>query len=58
MTELFINGQRADIDRNTVITFNYSAQDTDNPTAVKSTYSKTVELLGTENNNRIFNGEF
>ena len=58
MTELFINGQRADIDRNTVITFNYSAQDTDNPTAVKSTYSKTVELLGTENNNRIFNNIF
>ena len=58
MTQLFINGQRADIDRNTVITFNYSAQDTDNPTAVKSTYSKTVELLGTENNNRIFNNIF
>ena len=55
MTQLFINGQQADIDKNTVITFNYSAGDTDNPTAVKSTYSKTVELLGTENNNRIFN---
>lgn len=55
MTQLFINGIQADIYRNTVITFNYSACDTDNPAAVKSTYSKTVELLGTENNNRIFN---
>ena len=55
MTHLFIGGRQADIDRNTVITFNYSAGDTDNPAAVKSTYSKTVELLGTENNNRIFN---
>lgn len=56
MTELYINGQKADIDANTVIAFNYSSISTENPTAAKGAYSKTVSLPDTEANRRIFDG--
>jgi len=54
---LFINGQKADITSNVKIALTYKATDTENPQAVKNTYSKTVELVGTDSNNKIF-GDF
>lgn len=55
MTELWINNRKADVERDTVFSFNSTNTDFSNPTAVKGTYSKTVELPDTENNRRIFN---
>ena len=55
MTELWINSIKADVERDTVFSFNSTNTDFSNPTAVKGTYSKTVELPDTENNRRIFN---
>lgn len=58
MVELYINNIKADIDKDTQINFNYLQSDTTNPTAVRSSYSKTVSLKGTDTNNRIFNNLF
>lgn len=55
MTELWISNRKADVERDTVFSFNSTNTDFSNPTAVKGTYSKTVELPDTENNRRIFN---
>ncbi|MBQ5903708.1 MAG: hypothetical protein IIW89_05160, partial [Alistipes sp.] len=51
---LYINGQRADLDNNALVQMNYTAEDLTNPTIVKNSYSQSVSLLGTANNNRIF----
>ena len=58
MVELYINNIKVDIDKDTQINFNYQQSDTTNPTAVRSSYSKTVSLKGTDTNNRIFNNLF
>lgn len=58
MVELYINSIKVDIDKDTQINFNYLQSDTTNPTAVRSSYSKTVSLKGTDTNNRIFNNLF
>lgn len=58
MVRFFIDGKRADIDSKTVINFNYSSVDTSNPTSVKGSFSKTVELPSTKNNDAIFEGMF
>ena len=51
---LYINGQRADIDNNALVQFNYTAEDLTNPTIVKNSYSQAVSLPGTPTNNKIF----
>lgn len=51
---LYINGQRADLDNNALVQMNYTAEDLTNPTIVKNSYSQAVTLKGTANNNRIF----
>lgn len=56
MTELWINDKKADVEKDTVFSFNSTNTDFSNPTAVKGTYSKTVELPDTDNNRRIFEG--
>lgn len=58
MVRFFIDGKRADIDSRTMINFNYSSVDTSNPTSVKGSFSKTVELPSTKNNDAIFEGMF
>ena len=58
MVELYINNIKADIDKDTQINFNYLQSDTTNPTALRSSYSKTVSLRGTDTNNRIFGNLF
>lgn len=52
---LYINNIRVDIDNDDIYLFNYSNVDISKPDAVKNTYSKTITLQGTPNNNRIFN---
>lgn len=52
--ELYIGGRSVDIDNNVSIPFNYAFTDMSNPTAVKNSFSKNVEIKGTANNNKIF----
>ena len=52
--ELFINNQLVDLDANTNILFNYKQTDLTNPTVVKNSFSKTVELPSTDRNNDVF----
>lgn len=56
MTELYINGMRADVSKDTVFSFNREMIDLNSPAAVHGAYSKTVDLPDTENNALIFKG--
>ena len=51
---LYLAGQRADLGKDTRILYNYKITDTQNPTAVKNSFSKSIVLEGTDNNNAIF----
>lgn len=53
MTELFIEGYQIDLD-GVDIPLNFSVADIREPEKRKNTYSKTVRLPGTENNNQAF----
>ena len=53
---LYIGGKRADLDGSLNIPFTYQTSDSQMPTAVKNSFSKTVTLQGTEQNRRIFDG--
>lgn len=55
--ELYIGGMRADTGDDSLVVMNYSFEDLRSPAAVKNSYSNTVKLKGTANNNRIF-GEY
>lgn len=52
--ELYIGGILADTDGESLVVMNYSFEDLQSPAAVKNSYSNTVKLKGTPNNNRIF----
>ena len=52
--ELYIGGQRVDMNDNSFILFNYTLEDLSNPTAVKNSFSKSITLPGTANNNNLF----
>lgn len=51
---LYINDQRVDEFIDMDVSMTYQSRDTSNPEAVRSSFSKTVELPGTQNNNKIF----
>lgn len=53
--ELWINGLKADIKDDSLILFTFQQSDYSNPTAIKNSYTKSVTLPGTPNNNKIFN---
>lgn len=53
--ELYINGKKADIKEDSLILFTYQQSDYSDPTAVKNSYTKSITLPGTKNNNKIFN---
>lgn len=55
---LFIDGEEVELQKNPNILLTYAVDDVVNPTAVKNTFSKTVEIPGTKKNNRIFNNIF
>lgn len=52
--ELYIDGQRADLDEKGLVLYNYAFTDAEKPTAVRNSYSKQVTLPGTPANGRIF----
>lgn len=56
MTELYINGMKADVGKDTVFSFNREMIDLNSPAAVRGAFSKTVDLPDTENNALIFKG--
>ena len=53
---LYIGGQRVDLDKSITMPFTYQTTDAEMPTSVKNSYSKTINLQGTENNRRLFGG--
>lgn len=55
---LYIAGQLADLDQESFILFNYTMEDLSNPTIVRNSFSKSVTLKGTANNNKIFGDIF
>lgn len=55
MIELFIQGKKADIKESEEVRITYEALTVDTPTAVKNSYSKSINLEGTPTNNAIFN---
>lgn len=52
--DLYINGQRADFSDESFVLMNYTQTELGNPTIVKNSFSKEVELPGTPANLRIF----
>ncbi len=55
MFELYIKNKKVDLPDNFKVLWTYSSTDLTNPTAIKNTFTKQVELPGTANNNNIFN---
>lgn len=51
---LYIAGQRVDLNDQSLILFNYTQEDLNNPTIVKNSYTQSISLPGTKNNNKIF----
>lgn len=51
---LFIEGEEVEFYEPPKILFNYSVNDTNNPTVVKNSYTKTIEVKGTNQNNKVF----
>lgn len=51
---LYLAGKRADLKEDPKLLFNYKITDTENPGAVKNSFSKNITLEGTDNNNAIF----
>lgn len=55
LVELYINNQKVFFEKEPNIAITYSHTDLHNPTVVKNSYTKTVTIEGTPENNRIFN---
>lgn len=53
-TRLYIDDHLVDLDGESLITMTYTLEDSDNPTIVKNSFSKSVTLPSTERNNAIF----
>ena len=54
MIELYIDNKLIELDKEIDIKFNYSSVDAQQPTAIKNSFSKTVAIPGTPNNNDTF----
>ncbi len=54
MIELYIENNKIDLQDNINIVFNYSSIDTESPSTIKNSFSSTVKIKGTKNNNNIF----
>lgn len=51
---LFIAGKEIDFKQDPQILYNYTIDDASNPTVVKNSFSKTITIEGTPNNNDVF----
>ena len=52
--ELYIRGQKVDFSDVPDIYYTYNVTDLTNPTAIKNSYSKSISIPGTKNNNDLF----
>ena len=52
--KLFINGNSIDFESEPTFPVTYQQEDFSNPTAIKNSFSKTIKIEGTDNNNKIF----
>jgi hypothetical protein len=52
--QLYIGGERADLDNGSFLLLNYTQEDLENPTAVKNLRSRQITLKGTPANDKIF----
>ena len=55
---LYIANQLVDLDDQSFLLFNYTMEDLSNPTIVRNSFSQSITLKGTPNNNKIFGGIF
>lgn len=58
---LYINNKHIDLllgETGDLIVFNYSDNDVNNPEAIKNSYTRTLRIPGTKNNNAVFNSIF
>lgn len=53
-TRLYIADQLVDIDSESIISLTYTLEETNNPTIVKNSFSKSISLPATANNNDLF----
>lgn len=51
---LYINDKLVDFSNELSMPFIYQLEDTNNPTAVKNSWTKSITIAGTDNNNKIF----
>ena len=54
IAELYLNGHRIDIENDIPLPVTYSLNEIENPTERNSAVSKTIEVVGTQNNDRVF----
>lgn len=52
--ELYIGGELVDLSDSTKVLFNYKQKELTNPTIIKNSFTKTIELEKTDTNNKIF----
>lgn len=52
--KLYINGKLIDFELEPTFPVTYQQEDFSNPTIIKNSFSKTIKIDGTDNNNRIF----
>ena len=52
--KLYINNQAVDCSEDLSLPITYTVEDFKNPTIVKNSFSKTISIPGTPNNNKIF----
>lgn len=55
---LYIDGRLADIDDASFVVFNWRREDTDNPAVIRNSWSNSVTLPGTPDNDAIFSHAF
>ena len=55
---LYIADILVDLDEQSLILFNYTMEDLNNPTIVKNSYSQQITIKGTPNNNKLFGDIF
>ena len=54
MLALYLENQRLDTDESLQVSFTYETLDPNRLSSIKNSFSKTVAIKGTPNNNRIF----
>lgn len=55
---LYIGNSMVDLDQDSLVLFNFTQEELENPTIVKNTYSQQITLKGTPTNNKVFTEAF